>query len=171
MLTGSLLMPKLGELIGNSGSVCPSFLKKQCNESIGDISVGDPVVFNVGSNDLVSLAGKSAGWFNVFRSIQDDGGIDQRVGVITQYENQKDVDFHNRLHVREIKPWVRISCHLIESTETGEYNVCYENSISIDASFCTKIPSELMLRARNLVIKNDIENKDLVSFLLGPSIF
>ena len=153
-LSGSLILPKFTEISGISAFLKKIYQDVQCNQSVDAIWEGAAVIFNQGANEHVKSKIDCAGWGDTFREMQIHGGIDNRVGVVTQYEDQESVDLQNQLYQMKIKPWVRISSYI--NCYQG-YKACLPSSISIEARFCSVVPMEFLLKAREIVISLDIE--------------
>ncbi len=156
-ISSSLLLPKLSEINGLPDSIVLLYLSVQCNNSIDALWEGGAVIVNTGAADYIKEHGKDSAWFSSFEIAEANGGIESRIGIITQYEDLKTVTNQNNLYGKELKPWVRISCFMECQSLGSKREVCQSNSVSLDARFCTTIPMEILTEARKQTVKKDAE--------------
>lgn len=157
MFSNIIALPKLSEIDSITPIEKEIYLKSQDNLTIDPLWVGVPVFFNNGSFDYIK---KKNGWHGSIQSIEDIeliGGLDGRVGIVTDYHNQSEQDIMRSIYGSRIssEPWVRISSFMRESIHKyGDYELDLLSSISIEARLCTTIPMEFYKKAFDFSVKN-----------------
>jgi hypothetical protein len=167
-ISGSLLLPKLSELNGLPDSIVQLYLDVQCNNSIDALWEGVAVIVNTGAADYIKEHGKNSGWFSSFEKTEENGGIENRIGIITQYEDLNSVTLQNNFFGMDLKPWVRISCFMESQSLGSKREICQVSSVSLDARFCTTIPMYMLIEARKQTVKKDADmSKFIEEFIQG----
>ncbi len=165
-LSGRLLLPKLSELNGLPDLIKNMYFDVQCNDSIDAIWEGAAVIFNTGAAKYIEENGKYAGWFSSYEVAKVNGGLDNRIGIITQYEDSRSVNIQNGLYGMDLKPWVRVSCFMECQLLGFKRNVCHFSSVSLDARFCTTIPMSILIDARQQTINKVTETSRFIENLI-----
>jgi hypothetical protein len=153
-----LLLPKLIELESQPMLVRDIYLKSQCNESIDPAWEGVAVFINKGADEYLQANHRNACWYSLYEDILTSGGVDGRIGILTQYET-------NPLWKKQA-PWIRVSCHIDTFRDNRP---CYLSSVSLDARLCTTVPmrfyreaieATLMERQRELALLSPLYHHD-----------
>lgn len=153
---GSVILPKLAEL-----SATPPFIKTlyqvtQSNKTIEPLWEGVAVVFNEGTERYLNSEKSNSSWIRLRSEYAKAGGLDGRVGVITQYNDLEQVSFVNSLYSLDYAPWVRVSSFIDCHSSDKSYPICHSSSISLDARYVTTIPTSIFKQAKKAVVERDI---------------
>ncbi|MCG7639311.1 MULTISPECIES: hypothetical protein [Alteromonas] len=166
---GSVILPKLAEL-----SATPPFIKTlyqvtQSNKTIDPLWEGVAVVFNEGTERYLNSEKSNSSWIRLRSEYTKAGGLDGRVGVITQYNDLEQVSFMNSLYSLDYAPWVRVSSFIDCHSSDKSYPICHSSSISLDARYVTTIPTSLFIQAKETVVERDIAFTSMIEkFLREP---
>ncbi len=163
----SLILPKLSEIEDVNHFLANALSVNQCNDNVEPIWEGSAVIFNAGANEYVDSEYKNSAWYSSFVRAQKYGGLDNRIGIVTQYEDSEKVAGMNALYGKPLKPWVRV-CSFIERgcpldtylekslqmpLDTYKYSIT--DSISIEARFFSTVPINLLHQAVSHVARKD----------------
>ena len=151
-----LLLPRLQTLHAENDFLRQLYLTSQSNLSIDPIWKGVAVILNDGTDFELS----STHWANHNKSVILDGGYDGRIGIVTQYENAESIAFMNKLYHMDALPWVRVSCFINADTQ----DVSSYESISIDARYCTTIPTSIYEKACSTIQHQHLEQAKRFTF-------
>lgn len=170
VVSGSVILPKLSEI----GDV-PSFIKRlyqknQSNDCLDPIWVGVAVIINNGAEQYIEEKYRYAGWYSAFRNSIEAGGLDGRIGVITQYVDAEQVSQFSEVYAYTQAPWVRVSNYIHCDPLNASYDICHASSISLDARYVTTIPMSIFNQAKEVVIERDKAFVSMIESFLGESV-
>lgn len=131
-----LSLPKLIELDSQPMLAREVYLNSQCNESIEPIWNGVAVFINKGADEYLQANHRNACWYSLYEEMIPSGGVDGRIGIVTQYEA-------NPIWKKQA-PWIRVSCHIDTFRDNRP---CYPSSVSLDARLCTTVPLQFYREA------------------------
>lgn len=163
---GNLILPKLVDIQTIPPFLVDVYLGVQDNSTIDAMWPGVAVIFNQGANDFVAEHGRNAAWYGSFIEAQKVGGIDTRLGIVTQYKDISSVTIMNNLYGMNERPWVRVSSFIDSFPGRDSYPVSFHKSITIDARFCSSIPMSIFHEARQQIMNDDLELRQLVEGIL-----
>ena len=141
-----LLLPKLMDFEPLPRLVREVFLNSQSNETIEPIWNGVAVFINKGADEYIQTHHKNACWYPLYQETIAAGGLDGRIGIVTQYEPMDRPIWGLPI----TGPWVRVSCHV---NKHGENGICHLSSVSLDAKLCTTVPMSFYREAADSVIQ------------------
>lgn len=160
MFSSIIVLPKLSQIDSITPIEKEIYLKSQDNLTIDPLWVGVPVFFNNGSFDYIKNKNGRHGSIQSTGDIELIGGLDERIGIVTDYHDQAEQDTMRNIDGSQIssEPWVRISFFLMASIHKyGDYELDLPSSISIEARLCTKIPMELYKKALDFSVRKQIK--------------
>lgn len=136
-----LLLPKLMELDSQPMLAREVYLKSQCSEFIDPVWEGIAVFINKGADEYLQANHRNACWYSLYEDMLPSGGVDGRIGIVTQYEA-------NPIWEKQA-PWIRVSCHIDTFRDNRP---CYLSSVSLDARLCTTVPMRFYREAINATL-------------------
>lgn len=169
MFINIIALPKLSQIDAITAIEKEIYLKSQDNLTIDPLWVGVPVFFNNGSFDYIKSKNGRHGSIQSIEDIELIGGLDGRIGIVTDFHDQAEQDMMRSIYGSRIssEPWVRISSFLMASIHKyGDYELDLLSSVSIDARLCTTIPMEFYKKAFDFSVKNRFKKN-----VLGGDIF
>ena len=168
-VSGSLILPKLEELCATPPFLKTLYQTTQSNQDIDPIWEGVAVVFNEGAEHYLNAEKSNSSWVRLQSEYMKAGGLDGRVGVITQYNDLEQVTFMNSLYNLDNAPWVRVSSFIDCYSSDKSYPICHSSSLSLDARYVTTIPTSLFIQAKETVVERDIAFTSMIEkFLREP---
>jgi hypothetical protein len=152
-----LLMPKFNELNSQS-KFWGKYKIRQNNNMLENIKKYMTVVINKGADKYVQENFKNAHWYSSYKTTISQGGVDGRIGIVTDYHDQESVDSMKKLYKNNTteKPWVRVTSFLNERGNTKDSvksQISHEGSVVIDARLCTVIPMSFYNEAREYALR------------------
>lgn len=144
-----ILLPKLANVLSVDNFLRQLYLGSQCNKTTDPLWVGAAVILNVGADNFIQNHHANACWFSLYESTVKSGGLDGRIGVVVQFEDQRKVDLMRKIFGVGVPgcPWVRVTCHLEDRD-----NICHVSSVVLDARLCTTIPQSFYQAAKEQVL-------------------
>lgn len=157
---GRLLLPKIMDLTSQPLLVREIYSESQSNEEMDPIWEGVAVFINNGADEYLHTNHRNAFWFELYKDTIPFGGMDGRIGIVTQYEPMDRPIWG----VNMTKPWVRVSCHI---QTHGDGRICYPSSVSLDARLCTTVPMKFYREAVDITEQEFA--REMARFNLPPN--